>query len=209
MSSGKTGLLGRGTVTGMKITTVRTGRWLLAVDPGIRGCGVALFNRDGLLVCATYVRNPCRSGNRAYEAAQMALAIVEWLTEYAGDLTAPGNGGLELAVEWMRVYASRIAAGDADAIEKDPNDLLPLTGIDTALAALLKCPTTSYVVSEWKGQMKKAPCHARAIGRLDMTEKIRLSDADCPPSLMHNVLDALSIGLAHLKRLDKKRVIPG
>jgi hypothetical protein len=170
---------------------------LLAVDPGIRGCGAAVFT-DGKLVAAAYVKNPLRTGNRAREAATMAEAVRDWALARDVD---------EIAVEWMKVYW-----GDEGG--KDPNDLLALCGIGAAVAALTGAETTSYLGSEWKRTLKKEPCHARIRLRLDPREKgVAEAAVRAAGSLGHNVMDAVGIGLHHLRRLGivgpgRRRVLP-
>lgn len=170
-------------------------RVVLAVDPGIRGCGAALFAGGRLIECA-YVASPCRGGERAAECATMA----SWVAgSYNGRYRVS-----ELAVEWPRVYASRIRAGEAGA---DPNDLLALCGVNAALAALLApAAASSYAPSEWKGQMKKGPSHLRVESRLGAEER-EVYEAGSLGCRGHNVRDAVGIGLHHLGRLDRKRVI--
>jgi len=175
-------------------------RPLLATDPGIRGTSAALFRDKQLMRCA-YIENPRRTGNRAAECAAVARYVALW------SRLAPGDD-VELAVEWPRVYDSAIRQGAKSVSGKDPNDLLPLAGIDAALAALFPgATTTSYAPSEWKGQMPKEVCHARLRKRLDASELAALdSDLDkVAPSLRHNVLDAVGIGLHHLGRLAPRR----
>lgn len=167
------------------------------MDPGIRGCGCAWFNDAGRLAAAEYVPNPARRGNRAHEARAMAEAV-----------RAMTNGGLkELAVEWMVVYFERIQSGEE---HRDPNDLLALCGVDSALAALFPdAKVSSYTVSEWKGQLTKEACHHRAHARLDAAERLVWDEAvRAGGTRAHNTLDAVGIGLHHLGRLERRRVIP-
>lgn len=178
-------------------------RWTLAIDPGIRGTGVALFDREGVLIRAAYVKNVARVGNHAREAASMAWAVVSWLADFTGDLAEPGNALLELAVEWPQVYASRIRAGVSEA---DPNDLLALTAVDAGIVALLDCPAASYLPAEWKGQLTKDACHERIRTRLDAAELTAMNDVT--GALAHNAFDAIGIGLHHLGRFARRRVIP-
>jgi hypothetical protein len=171
---------------------------LLSVDPGIRGTGLAVFSGDDhRLFEATYLESPCTRGSGAAEAGTMASWVRGWITY---DPT-------ELALEWPRIYASRIRAGDSPG---DPNDLLALSGVDAALAALFwPAPATSYAPSDWKGQLTKEACHARIMTRLDSSEARIVSAATAlAKSKAHNVLDAIGIGLHHLGRLARKRVIP-
>lgn len=181
----------------VKVTTHP--RWVLAVDPGIRGCGVALF-RAGLLAEAAYVKNSYKSGNRATEAASMAKDVVDWLGDTIDELD-------ELAVEWPQIYVSQLRAGKGKK-KADPNDLLALCGIDAALAALFKVSTKSYQPHEWKGGVDKDPHHLRIEGRLQPSELRVASEArEDAGSLEHNVMDAIGIGLFHLGRLERRRVI--
>lgn len=172
---------------------------LLAVDPGIRGSGAALFV-GGRLAWADYVKNPARKGNRADAAGSMALAVVEWARARVATLD-------DLAAEWMQIYAGQIRAG---ASKGDPNDLLALTGVVSGVAAVVGVTATAYLPREWKGQLDKAAMHARIRGRLSEAE---LCNADCAcrraKSLAHNVMDAIGIGLFHLGRLERRRVFAG
>ncbi len=169
---------------------------LISVDPGIRGCGVALFD-GGKLVRAAYVKSPAKTGNNAAACVSMGLAVYSWT-----DRTAPDA----LALEWPQVYASRIREGSSKA---DPNDLLALCGVDSVIAALYDLPTamvTCFAPAEWKGQMSKEACQGRIIGRLSAAE-LEIVMSVSPPSLRHNVFDAVGIGLFRLGRFDRVRVI--
>ncbi len=168
---------------------------LLAIDPGIRGCGVAVFD-GGWLVHADYVVNPCREGNRAAEAASMASWVHGSLWGRF-DVTA-------LALEWPRVYATRIASG---ASPGDPNDLLGLAAVSAGIAALYApAAATSYCPSEWKGQMPKDVCQKRINARLNSRE-LAFVMAVKPAGKRHNTWDAVGIGLHHLGRLAPRRAL--
>ena len=166
---------------------------LVAVDPGIRGCGVATFN-EGKLVRAAYVKSHAKTGNGPGACRGMANAVRDWLGPAAGTLV----------FEWPRVYASRIRAGQT---KTDPNDLLALCGVDGALAALYPYATAEcYAPSDWKGQIPKPKTgdpyivETRIRSRLDLTETAAAEAGAVPASLAHNVWDAIGIGLHHLKR---------
>lgn len=179
------------------------GSVLLAVDPGIRGCGCAVF-RDGHLVDARYVVNPVRRGNDAAAAASMASWVFGELRRYKPD---------KLALEWPVVYYERIKRGEE---KRDPNDLLALTGVDTGIAVLFS-PATAYTYrpAEWKGQLKKDAMLFRIQGRLgDGTLERNIAEDGASnaeggeKTRGHNVWDAVGIGLYHLGRLDRVRIIP-
>src|SRR5262249_3459314 len=144
-----------------------------------------------VLIDAAYVESPHGTGSGAREAAYMALAVYRW--------ARGGRFLTALALEWPRVYASRIRAGFTAA---DPNDLLALAGVDAAVAALFpEAMTTSYAPSDWKGQMDKGPCGARVRSRLS-SEELRIAEAGAAAakSKAHNMWDAIGIGLHHLGR---------
>jgi hypothetical protein len=177
---------------------------ILAVDPGVRGSGVAVFD-CGKLVNAAYVPNLVEKGNRACEAASMAASVHSWVCKKYGSEWSKVE---TLALEWPQIYATRIRMG---LTKEDPNDLLALCGVQASLATLfVTAQVFSYLPSEWKGQMKKEACHRRINQRL-------LEEGDQEPlylaseeigNLAHNIWDAVGIGLFHLNRFDKKRVIP-
>lgn len=176
---------------------------ILAVDPGIRGCGCAVFD-GGKLVKAAYVPNLVEEGNRACEAASMAAGVERWFR----GLFDPAWFKLDaLALEWPHIYAKRIREGKT---KEDPNDLLALCGVQASIATLLEeAETYSYLPAEWKGQMKKEPCHQRIADRLAVPEQnVLILASDEAGSLSHNIWDAVGIGLFHLGRFDKKKVIP-
>lgn len=93
---------------------------------------------------------------------------------------------------------------------KDPNSLLALCGVDAALAVAFNVDNVfSYLPSEWKGQMTKAACHHRIQSRLSDAELRVWFEAEARHgSLVHNVWDAVGIGLHHRGRLKPRRVIP-
>jgi hypothetical protein len=179
----------------------------LALDPGIRGAGCALFDEAGAeLRAAAYVRNPKRSGNGPAECVALAQAVDEWLGKAVVNLRI-GNLD-EVVVEWPQIYTAGKQIGD-------PNDLLALVGVDAAVCALASCGRpvrlTHYLPRAWKGQLPKGEVfETRVLDRLVGTEVFRLDTAlaQTPASLRHNVYDAVGLGLAHTGRFDRKRVFP-
>jgi hypothetical protein len=184
-------------------------RTLLALDPGIRHAGVALFV-DRRLVASEVVRNPLKVGNEVLACVSMAREIGHWLLSrelLIGDLLAirPGDPRTteelvdELIAEWPQVYAVGKGRGD-------PNDLPPLAGVGCALAALLPNATlNSTLPAAWKGQVPGDAFLSRILDRLDTTER---ACVDVSKSTAHNAIDAIGLGLFHLGRMDRRRVIP-
>lgn len=176
---------------------------LLSIDPGLRGCGAALF-LDGKLLRAEYVKNAASEdldGPRAW--ALMAASVLKWATAM---LVASSNAINYLAVEIPQTYSGRAKKGDA-------NDLLPLAGVDAALAALLPHAEVDYKVPHgWKGGIEKPK---RAAGEYIIMERVkaRLTVNESaavvwPKNKRHgwDVADGIGVGLAALGRFERKRV---
>ncbi len=123
----------------------------------------------------------------------MARAVVDFMTFHASEPDV-------LVFEWPQVYG--------DVRGKDPNDLLALCGVDAAIAMFFSAKTFTYLPAQWKGQMKKAPCHERIRGRLSAGElQVALKGAAVAGKLAHNMWDGIGIGMHHLGRLKPERVI--
>lgn len=160
---------------------------MLSVDPGIRGCGVALWESAAKrLVSCAYVKNPALTGEGPVEAARMAGAIYT--------LNAKNDVSF-LALEWPQVYRVGKQKGDN-------NDLLPLAGVQAALVALFPLAGVGVVRPHaWKGQVPKDVMCNRVVGRLVGPEVTVFRKCGVAKSLEHNVIDALGIGLHALHRL--------
>lgn len=159
----------------------------LAIDPGIRGCGVAIFE-DSTLEEALYIKNPSKTGNGIPEIATMAEGIYEWL---GGSCCGPDVR--RLILEWPQIYrAGRSKAG------VDANDLLPLAGLNCMLAKMWPAVVQVYKPHEWKGQVPKVIMCDRIRSRLSETELTKISGTK---SVLHNVWDAVGLGLHDLGRL--------
>ena len=154
---------------------------LLAIDPGLRGCGVALFEDDCLVRCA-YVKNTQREarGPKAWRA--MGEAVLKWLDLSQVDL---------LVLEVPQVYVRG---------KGDPADLIELAGVDGAIAALVDGrKTEGYLPKEWKGSVPKDVYQARFEKTLTASEKVMIQQSSAP-SLRHNVTDAVAIGKWWIKK---------
>lgn len=160
---------------------------LIAIDCGVRGCGVALF-WDGGLHAATYVKNPVKRGQHAGSAQAMARAVADYCKEFQPTY---------LAIETMQWY-------DATSQLGDQNDLGGVQLVAGAIIGKLNLLTTSYLPREWKGTIDGDTCTDRIIERLSILEKqtiVRVSD-----SVDHNTIDGVGIGLKHLGRFEPRRV---
>lgn len=188
---------------------------LLAVDPGVRGCGCALFV-DNVLQAAAYVVNLASEGGGPREAAVMARELHNWNTWTYGR----ADTSLLLVLEWPQHYSGRAARGGGD-------DLLSLAAVDGAIAALfylngvtakLRDPNFQFSVEvqhvtphDWKGSIPKPK---RQSEPYIVRERVvdRLSEAECAvvewpknKKLGWDVADAIGIGLHALGRFERKR----
>lgn len=163
---------------------------ILCIDPGLRGCGVALF--DGArLHHAEYVKNPAVEG-RGYSCHRLMAGAV-WNSVFKLDV---GIGAV--LIEHPVYYGSTHGKGD-------PNDLLDVVAVGAAIAGACYVPTTFITIPprDWKGQVPKEVMTKRIGASLtDLERKVILP---CRKDLMHNVLDAVGIGLWHLSRLNRRK----
>jgi len=174
---------------------------ILAIDPGLRHCGCALFDRAELLA-AVLVKNPDKKGRGPATAMQMAQAVMGWVMD-AARVSAIET----LVLEYPRVYPG--------LRDNDPNDLIELACVDGALAGWLVIgKVVHYYPSDWKGQTPANPTARQILKRLSTIEKggienidaffeaLRLAEGrgrDVAHSA-HNTLDAVGIGLKYLGR---------
>lgn len=167
---------------------------LLAIDPGLRHCGYAVFY-GGRLVAAGLVRSPDHDNRGPVAWLAMATAVVDELDRQK----LPMESGDELVLEGQQVYQTGKLAGKMGA---DANDLLELSGVCGALAALYAGLTVQdfrrVMPAQWKGTTDKAICQLRVSKRLSDSEAMAISwpgKAGKDSSLAHNVYDAIAIGL--------------
>lgn len=162
---------------------------LLAIDPGVRGCGCAWF-QDGVLRRAEYVRGS-KDGARADAWSSMASAVWDWAGTQALVWSEPLTS---FACELPQAYHGR------EKQKGDQQDLIELAATVGAVCSRLRgVAQRIYLPAEWKGQTPKEICHDRARKRLSPAE---LSAVVLPAkSLAHNVFDAVALGLVHLGRM--------
>lgn len=162
---------------------------LLAIDPGLRCCGVALAE-DGRLVACGLVKNPHKVARNGIAWGAMAQEVALWARPF-GDIE-------RVRCETPQVYLPGHTAGK----RVDPSDLLNLQGVVGAICATFDRVET-VLPSDWKGQLPKDVCEGRVKLRLDEAEREVLAGVYLPPSLRHNVADAVGIlldGLGRFKR---------
>lgn len=168
---------------------------LLAIDPGLRGSGAALFDEETrLLLRADYVKGS-PTGEMAEAWNIMAVAIKSWANLSSGGRTP------RLVIEFPKVRQR----GSQRAAKKgtDPNDLLQLAAVVGAVAAYFGSirPSTVLLPEEWKQQVPKSVMWDRALKRLSPAELATMGKV--PERLAHNMHDAIELGLVHVGRLGK------
>jgi len=175
---------------------------LLAVDPGLRGCGVALFDEGTkTLLRADYVKGSAKA-ERAEAWAEMAVAVDNWTD------TQP-----RIVIEFPQVYKRQHMSARKKGT--DPNDLLQLAAVVGAITSCVSSIDVAVLLPmEWKGQVDKAVMWDRALKRLSTEELSRVPGPNVPgkprvlKSLAHNMHDAIMLGLVHLGRLGKFSEVP-
>jgi hypothetical protein len=155
---------------------------LLAVDPGLRGCGVALFN-EGRLWQVAYLRGSKDSADASAWGA-MAAAVAAW---------SPGVV-TEAVSEFPKVYSVGKSKGD-------PEDLLQLAAVVGALSVALAVPLRVVRPYEWKRQVPKDIMAGRIAQCLEAGELAAARAGMPAKSYQHNVWDAIGIGLHAVGRL--------
>lgn len=176
--------------------------YLVAIDPGLRHAGVAVFE-SGVLVGAECVRareRDLHSDDPLVLNAHVAGYVVRFVREFVR-----AGSAVEVVAEWPRVFGRGRSKGD-------PNDLLPLAGCSAACVARIQPERVRCVrPDEWKGTM---PTDTVVAGRVstrlnaDETHVYGRAIHTAGKTLGHNVTDAVGIGLHRLARFEPVRVIP-
>lgn len=171
--------------------------FLLAIDPGVRGCGIAA-GADSRILAAGYVIGEKETRIvRAPAWLAMADAVVRWVEDLS--MGERFFREADLAIELPQVYRGSHQAADKSKV--NPNDLIDLAAVVGAVTASLRRPTRVYLPAEWKGQVPKEIVHERARAKLSMEELLFIKDGAPRASLAHNMWDAVSIFLKHVGRM--------
>lgn len=99
----------------------------------------------------------------------------------------------ETVVEIPRIYPNGKGKGN-------PNDLISVTWIAGRLSAFCLSPIRVFP-HDWKGQTPPEILERRILDLLSPEELRNIKS--CPAGLMHNVTDAIGIGLWHLGRMGR------
>lgn len=151
---------------------------LVAVDPGLRGCGVAVF-RNAVLERALYVPSSVRADRGAVAWVAMSRAVACAL---AGVTWQVG------AVERPKQYDGPVSKARRD----DISELSAVAGAVALVLGSMGAEVHSPYPVQWKGQLPKDVGIRRIQAKLTPSEVERIERAG---ALTHNVLDAVGIGL--------------
>lgn len=153
---------------------------LVSIDPGVRALGVCVW-QDGELWLAHLSRTKARKLSEQIEYHRT---------------------NCELAIRLDGAAVESMAYRPTDST---PQDLINVQSVGCALGASMARKLRLYPASEWKGSIEKRIHHARIVEGLMPTERAILDLAlrKCPKAHHKEILDALGIGLYHLKRTSK------
>ena len=173
----------------------KTARYTISIDPGFRHCGVSCFEGT-TLKHATLVETQSDSDiDPADQFSKMGSAVADYV-----ESLEIGNS-FHVAIEYPQQYQR--TPTPRESVQR-------VVGVIGAILAALQARTgglsvrvTSYTPQAWKGQVPKDIMVERIRGRLLDAELSTLPEY--PKSKMHNVIDAIGIGLKHLNRLKLKR----
>lgn len=161
---------------------------IVCIDPNISpkgGTGIAWFGTDGVLRKASLLRPPA------------VKDLAERVRQTTCRLFGASDDVALCIVEWPQIY---------EGAAENPNHLLGLTAMAMAIVTRLNpAECLSVLPREWKGTINADVMTKRIEGRLSVEELARVDP--CPASLLHNIYDAVGIGLWYFKRLERKRVI--
>ncbi len=166
---------------------------LIAVDPGLRGSGLAIY-RGGVLHHAEYVKNPDEFNRGPVAHSSMADRLYHVAYMPHSDVR-----NTHLIVEFPQIYSGPGKGAD-------PNDLLDIAGVASATVQVF----TECILSanlrwvkpfEWKGNIKKQIMTDRILASLTDGERAVIVSSG---SKDHNTVDAAGLGLHQLGRLNRR-----
>jgi hypothetical protein len=156
-------------------------RTVLALDPGKLTCGVALFINESFRAGAFL---------KADNTFLLGEAVEEWWQQQRTRFTLPALCDT-LVCEGQQIYPGMRTA--------NPNDLLPLSYLCGAVQARVKAYQCLMPLPKtWKGSLRKESFTRRILSSLRKDELQILKELKCPESKLHNVVDAVGLGLWHI-----------
>lgn len=131
-----------------------------------------------------------------------SMAVAGWKD---GRLVCAVNGGVWFKPDISHIYGEiPVVYPGAKGLKTDPNDLIALAYEAGRFYGCFDCPVTLIKPAEWKGQVPKDITKKRILSLLDEAE----INAIVKGGEMHNVFDAIGIGLFGLGRAKRGMVKP-
>lgn len=155
----------------------RTEPVILCIDPSLRHCGLAVFDR-GVLIKATHVLSPNESDRGAKAWVDMSKEVLRLSPEKVSCLV----------IERMkhRKYGPPV------------DDILEVNGVVGAVARIYaECELVSPYPHEWKGSVPKKIHNNRVYNKLTADEKAAITTNK---TYWDDTIDAVGLGLWHLGR---------
>ena len=175
---------------------------LVSVDPGLRICGVAVFE-DGALQRAMSVRSSALPGDEVDACAAMARAVCEAVCD-----GQDGVPGVFVVEEPQQYPGSPVPRSAIQALDR----VLGALGSDLRHEASADghgLSTHPYKPRAWKGQVPKPIMLRRILQRLTddelRTAPHLISSLEAKSSIHHHAIDAVGVALHHLGRLRAAR----
>lgn len=156
---------------------------LIAVDPGLRHCGIAYFYK-GILGYAGLVRNPETTARGARAWIAMARAVAARIQRF----------------DWEKGVVEDQEQYEGASNRVNRADLTELAHVAGAVALVLGArgsDVESPLPKQWKGQLPKDVCNRRIEAKLTPLEAVVIEREG---ALTHNIIDAVGLGLWALKR---------
>lgn len=163
---------------------------IVAIDPGFRDCGVAVFGHDVLVHC-DHVKSDATGLVEAVQFSETARSVVDFVASC-------GVGNIfDLVIEYPQQYARSPAP--RESVQRLVGVIGSLVSQFHQKTGGLGVKVTTYKPREWKGQVPKEVMQNRILKRLSDQEFDRIPKMS--RTRVSHVYDAIGIGLHHMGRL--------
>lgn len=177
---------------------------LIAIDPGVHSMAIAVFGDGGVLLDAW------NEESKSVFLTNVKLSVAEQVARWGSPSVRLINRlQSHVRLERNRIVGERqVVYPGAKGLKTNPNDLLDLAmcagAFYGALCVDMVATLTIVEPAEWKAQVPKDITRTRIEGLLGSTEKMLIKKG----GEMHNIYDAIGIGLFALGRAKKGMVKP-
>lgn len=177
---------------------------MIAIDPGVHSMAIAVFGDGGVLLDAW------NEESKSAFKIDVNLSVAEQIERWGSPSVRLINRlQSHVRLERNRIVGERqVVYPGAKGLKTNPNDLLDLAmcagAFYGALCVDMVATLTVVEPAEWKAQVPKDITRKRIETLLGSTEKMLIKKG----GEMHNVYDAIGIGLFALGRAKKGMVKP-